>query len=62
VNPTIFTKICDGDLFICQIYVDYIIFCSTNQKSCGEFSRVMMQKSKLSMMAKLTYFLGFQVK
>jgi hypothetical protein len=38
---TLFTKTCDGDLFICQIYVDDIIFGSTNQKSCEEFSRVM---------------------
>jgi hypothetical protein len=40
-NPTLFTKTCKGDLFVCQIYVDYIIFGSTNQKSCEEFSRVM---------------------
>ena len=44
VDPTLFTKTCDGDLFVCQIYVDDIIFGSTNQKSCEEFSRVMTQK------------------
>jgi hypothetical protein len=48
--------------FVCQIYVDDIIFGSTNQKSCEEFSRVMTQKFDMSMMGKLTYFLGFQVK
>jgi hypothetical protein len=41
-DPTLFTKTCDGYLFVCQIYVDDIIFGSTNQKSCEEFSRVMM--------------------
>jgi hypothetical protein len=61
-DPTLFTKTCDGDLFVCQIYVDDIIFSSTNQKSCEKFSRVMMQKFKMSMMGELTYFLGFQVK
>jgi hypothetical protein len=61
-DPTFFTKTCDGDLFVCQIYVDDIIFGSTNQKSCEEFSRVMMQKFEISMMGELTYFLGFQVK
>jgi hypothetical protein len=40
-GPTLFTKTCNGDLFVCQIYVDDIIFGSTNQKSCEEFSRVM---------------------
>jgi hypothetical protein len=29
-DPTLFTKTCDGDLFVCQIYVDDIIFGSTN--------------------------------
>jgi hypothetical protein len=58
-DPTLFTKTCDGDLFVCQIYVDDIIFGSTNQKSCEEFSRVMMQKFEMSMMGKLSYFLGF---
>jgi hypothetical protein len=58
----IVTKTCDDDLFVCQIYVDDIIFGSTNQKSCEEFSRVMTQKFEMSMMGELTYFLGFQVK
>ena len=61
-DPTLFTKTCDGDLFVCQIYVDDIIFGSTNQKSCEEFSRVMTQKFEMSMMGELNYFLGFQVK
>jgi hypothetical protein len=60
-DPTLFTKTCNGDLFLCQIYVDDIIFGSTNQKSCEEFSRVMMQKFEMSMVGELTYFLGFQV-
>jgi hypothetical protein len=42
VDPTLFTKTCNGDLFVCQIYVDDIRFGSTNQKPCEEFSRVMM--------------------
>jgi hypothetical protein len=62
VDPTLFTKTFNGDLFVCQIYVDDIIFGSTNQKSCEEFSRVMMQKFEMSMMGELNYFLGFQVK
>jgi hypothetical protein len=61
-DPTLFTKTCNGDLFVCQIYIDDIIFGSTNQKSCEEFSRVMMQTFEMSMMGELNYFLGFQVK
>jgi hypothetical protein len=62
VDPTLFTRNYNGDLFVCQIYVDDIIFGSTNQKSCEEFSRVMMQKFEMSMMGNLTNFLRFQVK
>jgi hypothetical protein len=62
VDPTLFTKTCNDDLFICQIYVDDIIFGSTNPKSCEEFSRVMTHKFEISMIEELTYFLGFQVK
>jgi hypothetical protein len=61
-DPTLFTKTCDSDLFVCQIYVYDIIFGSTNQKSCEEFIRVMTQKFEMSMMGELTYFLGFQVR
>jgi hypothetical protein len=61
-DPTLFTKTYDGNLFVCQIYVDDIIFGSTNQKSYEEFSRVMTQKFEMLMMGELNYFLGFQVK
>jgi hypothetical protein len=61
VDPTFFTKTYNS-FFVCQIYVDDIIFGSTNQKSCEEFSRVIMQKFEMSMMGELNYFLGFQVK
>jgi hypothetical protein len=62
VDPTLFTKTIAKDLFVCQIYVDDIIFGSTNKSTCEEFSRIMIQKFKLSMMGELKYFLGFQVK
>jgi hypothetical protein len=61
-NTILFTKIIAKDLFICQIYVDDIIFGSTNESSYEEFSRIMIQKFELSMMGELKYFLGFQIK
>jgi hypothetical protein len=50
VDSTLFTKTCNVDLFICQIYVDDIIFGPTNQKSCEEFRRAMTRKFEMSMM------------
>jgi hypothetical protein len=61
-DPTLFTKTIANDLFVCQIYVDDTIFGSTNKSTCEEFSRIMIQKFKMSMMGELKYFLGFQVK
>jgi hypothetical protein len=61
-NPTLFTKTIANDLFVCQIYVDDIMFGSTNKSTCEEFSRIMIQKFEMSMMGELKYFLGFQVK
>jgi hypothetical protein len=55
-------KTISKDLFICQIYVDDIIFGSTNKSSCEEFSRIMIQKFEKSVMGELKYFLGFQIK
>jgi hypothetical protein len=55
-------KLLQKNLFICQIYVDDIIFGSTNRSSCEEFSRIMIQKFEMSMMGELKYFLGFQIK
>jgi hypothetical protein len=62
VDPTLFTKTIAKDLFVCQIYVDDIIFGSTNKPTCEEFSRIMIQKFKMLMMGELKYFLRFQVK
>jgi hypothetical protein len=61
-DPTLSTKTIDKDLFICQIYIDDIIFGSTNKSSCEEFSRIMIQKFEMSMMGELKYFFGFQIK
>jgi hypothetical protein len=61
-DPTLFTKTIAKVLFIFQIYVDDIIFGSTNKSSYEEFSRIMIQKFEMSMMGELKYFLGFQIK
>jgi hypothetical protein len=49
-DPTLFTKTIAKDWFVCQIYVDDIIFGSTNKSTCEEFSRIMIQKFEMSMM------------
>jgi hypothetical protein len=45
-DPTLFSKTIAKDLFVCQIYVDDIIFGCTNKSTCEEFSRIMIQNSR----------------
>ncbi|KAK6123568.1 hypothetical protein DH2020_042689 [Rehmannia glutinosa] len=45
-----------------QIYVDDIIFGSTNREMCEKFSNLMQSKFEMSMMGESTFFLGLQVK
>jgi hypothetical protein len=59
---TLFTRKLGKDLFVCQIYVDDIIFGSTNKSFCDEYSKIMTNRFEMSMMGELKYFLGFQIK
>ncbi|GJR83704.1 retrovirus-related pol polyprotein from transposon TNT 1-94 [Tanacetum coccineum] len=61
VDPTLFTRHAGNDLLLVQIYVDDIIFASTNTAMCDEFSNQMTNKFKMSMMGKMTFFLGLQI-
>jgi hypothetical protein len=62
VDTTLFTKKLNGEIFICQVYVDDIIFSSTNEDYCKEFGELMSKEFEMSMIGELTFFLGFQVK
>jgi hypothetical protein len=61
-DSTLFTRKMEKDLFVCQIYIDDIIFGSTNKLFCDEFSKIMTDRFEMSMMRVLTFFLGFQMK
>nr|GEY54277.1 hypothetical protein [Tanacetum cinerariifolium] len=45
-----------------KIYVDDIIFGSTNKDLCKDFEKLMKDKFQMSSMGELTFFLGLQVK
>jgi hypothetical protein len=61
VDSTLFTRKMDKDLFVCQIYVDDIIFSSTNKSFYDEFNKIMTNRFEMSIMGVLTFFLGFQI-
>ena len=50
------------DLLIVQIYVDDIIFGSTNETLCNEFLCSMKKEFEMFMMGELNLFLGLKVK
>ena len=60
VDITLFTKKLDGHIFICQVYVDDIIFGSSNEDSCKEFGELMSKEFEMSMIGELTFFLVFK--
>ncbi|GJU49169.1 integrase, catalytic region, zinc finger, CCHC-type containing protein [Tanacetum coccineum] len=49
------------DILLVQIYVDDIIFASTNPAMCDEFAKIMTSKFNMSMMGQMTFFLGLQI-
>ncbi|GJR75021.1 retrovirus-related pol polyprotein from transposon TNT 1-94 [Tanacetum coccineum] len=61
VDPTLFTRHAGNDILLVQIYVDDIIFASTNTAMCDEFANQMTSKFKMSMMGKMSFFLGLQI-
>jgi hypothetical protein len=62
VDTTLFTKKIGNDIFICQIYVNDIIFGSTNEDFCKEFGEMMSREFEMSMIGELSFFLGLQIK
>ncbi|GKC79991.1 retrovirus-related pol polyprotein from transposon TNT 1-94 [Tanacetum coccineum] len=61
VDPTLFVRREGKDILLVQIYVDDIIFTSTKPNLCETFSKATCLKFKMSMMAKLSFFLGLQI-
>jgi hypothetical protein len=61
IDPTLFTKRVNGELFICQLYVDDIIFGSTNKALNDIFSKLMTNRFEMYMMGEMNFFLGFEI-
>ncbi|GJR03830.1 retrovirus-related pol polyprotein from transposon TNT 1-94 [Tanacetum coccineum] len=61
VDPTLFIRRKDKDILLIHIYVDDIIFASTKPDLCEKNSEITCLKFKMSMMGKMTFFLGLQI-
>nr|GFC11116.1 uncharacterized mitochondrial protein AtMg00810-like [Tanacetum cinerariifolium] len=61
IDTTLFIKKKGKHIMLIQIYVDDIIFGSTNPKYCTKFSDLMDKRFKMSIMGEMKFFLGLQV-
>ncbi|GKC16873.1 retrovirus-related pol polyprotein from transposon TNT 1-94, partial [Tanacetum coccineum] len=61
VDPTLFIRREGKDILPIQIYVDDIIFPSTKPDLCEKLFEIICSKFKMSMMGKMSFFLGLQI-
>ncbi|GKD09762.1 retrovirus-related pol polyprotein from transposon TNT 1-94, partial [Tanacetum coccineum] len=61
IDPNLFTRRHGGDILLVQVYVDDIIFGSTNPDFSKRFANLMKNNFEMSMMGELKFFLGLQV-
>nr|GEU50758.1 hypothetical protein [Tanacetum cinerariifolium] len=61
VDPILFIRRNGNDLLLVQIYVDDIIFAASTPELCDLFTKIMCLKFKMSMMGKISFFLGLQI-
>ena len=62
IDQTLFILRERGNILLVQIYVDDIIFGSTDENMCKKFSKIMSTEYEMSLMGELTFFLGLQIK
>ncbi|GKF49023.1 retrovirus-related pol polyprotein from transposon TNT 1-94, partial [Tanacetum coccineum] len=58
IDPTLFTIRYGDDILLVQIYVDDIIFGSTNPKFSKRFEKLMHSRFEMSLMGEMKFFLG----
>nr|GEX93628.1 hypothetical protein [Tanacetum cinerariifolium] len=61
IDPTLFTIRYGEDIQLVQIYVDDIIFGSTNPKYTKRFEKLMHSRFEMSLMGEMKFFLGLQI-
>nr|GEV61749.1 retrovirus-related Pol polyprotein from transposon TNT 1-94 [Tanacetum cinerariifolium] len=61
IDPTLFIRHFDNDILVVHVYVDDIIFSSTNLRYTQLFFDLMKSRFEMSMMREMTFFLGLQV-
>nr|GEW69739.1 retrovirus-related Pol polyprotein from transposon TNT 1-94 [Tanacetum cinerariifolium] len=61
IDPTLFTTRYGEDILLVQIYVNDIIFVSTNPKYSKHFEKLMHSRFEITLMGEMKLFLGLQI-
>nr|GEX81029.1 retrovirus-related Pol polyprotein from transposon TNT 1-94 [Tanacetum cinerariifolium] len=61
IDPTLFMIRYGEDILLVQIYVDDIIFGSTNPKYSKRFEKLMHSRFEMSLIGEMKFFLGLQI-
>ncbi|GJW96324.1 retrovirus-related pol polyprotein from transposon TNT 1-94 [Tanacetum coccineum] len=61
IDTTLFTIKYREDILLVQIYIDDIIFGSTNPKFSKRFEKLMHSRFEMSLMGEMKFFLGLQI-
>lgn len=62
IDTTLFIKHFNNNFFVVQIYIDDIIFDTSNEMLYKEFAKLIQDEFEMSMVGKLNYFLRLQIK
>nr|GEV72919.1 retrovirus-related Pol polyprotein from transposon TNT 1-94 [Tanacetum cinerariifolium] len=61
IDPMLYTRRFNDDILVVQVYLDDIIFGSTDPRYATLFSDLMKSRFEMSMTREMTFFLGLQV-
>nr|GEU49643.1 retrovirus-related Pol polyprotein from transposon TNT 1-94 [Tanacetum cinerariifolium] len=61
IDPTLFIRRFDDNILVVEVYVDYIVFGSTNPRYAQLFSDLRKTRFKMLMMGEMTFFLSLKV-
>jgi hypothetical protein len=60
-DNNLYIKVNQGSILLIEIYVDYIIFGSTNDRLSQKFAKDMHNEFEMSLLGELSFFLGLHI-
>jgi hypothetical protein len=61
VDNNLYIKVSQGNILLIEVYVDDIIFGSDDDRLIHKFSKDMQNEFEMSLLGKLSFFLGLQI-